>query len=339
MIARERSDKTMEFFRNPNFRFVGAMKPAFTVSAILVFVSIIAMLIHGGPRLSIDFTGGSVLQVKMAPVPTVSEIRSALEDQGYAGIQVTEFGSVDEFLITFPTPDDVVAAAESGDEKAINTGVTTVSGEKTLDAAQILLTDLRSGLPGTEIELRREESVGPKIGGELRTAAINSVVAALALIVIYISIRFVFRYGIAAIMALVHDVTLTLGVFSLMNFEISLQIIAAFLTIIGYSLNDTIVVFDRIRENMKLRRKESYREVINRSINECLSRTLLTSVTTFFVAATLYFIGGPVIHDFAFALCFGVIVGTYSSMFIASPILVWWYERRIMDKKRMALDM
>ena len=157
----------------------------------------------------------------------------------------------------------------------------------------MLLNDLRESLSGSEIELRREESVGPKIGGELRTAAVNSVVAALALIVLYITVRFVFRYGIAAIMALVHDVTLTLGVFSLLNFEVSLQIIAAFLTIIGYSLNDTIVVFDRIRENMKLRRKESYREVINRSINECLSRTVLTSLTTFFVAAMLYVLRRP----------------------------------------------
>jgi len=212
--------------------------------------------------------------------------------------------------------------------------------EKTLLKGKVILEGLKGlVLGGAEIELRREESVGPKIGNELRTAAVNSVVGALALIVLYISVRFVFRYGIAAILALVHDVTLTLGVFSLMDFEVSLQIIAAFLTIIGYSLNDTIVVFDRIRENMRLRRKESYRDVINRSINECLSRTVLTSVTTFFVAATLYALGGPVIHDFAFALCFGVIIGTYSSMFIASPILVWWYERRIADKKRMAMDM
>jgi preprotein translocase SecF subunit len=329
----------MEFFRNPNINFTGAMKPAFTVSVILVAAALLLLAIQGGPRLSIDFTGGSVLQVKMNPVPSVGEIRAALEGQGYEGIQVTEFGSEDEFLITFPTPKEVADLAAAGDEKASNTGVSTVSGERTLDAAQILLQDLRAGLSGTEIELRREESVGPKIGGELRTAAMNSIVAALALIVIYITVRFVFRYGIAAIMALVHDVTLTLGVFALLNFEISLQIIAAFLTIIGYSLNDTIVVFDRIRENMKLRRKESYRQVINRSINECLSRTMLTSLTTLFVALTLYLLGGPVIHDFAFALVFGVLVGTYSSMFIASPILVWWYERRIRDKKRMAMDM
>ena len=309
----------MEFFKNPNINFVGSMKPAFSLSVALILITVILMVIHGGPRLSIDFTGGSVLQVKMAePAPSVGEIRSALEGKGYDGIQVTEFGSADEFLITYPN----------------------IAGDtETLDAAQVLLNDLREGLGGREIELRREESVGPKIGDELRKGATSAVFGALALIVLYITFRFVFRYGIAAIMALVHDVLLTLGIFSLLDLEISLSIIAAFLTIIGYSLNDTIVVFDRIRENMRLRRKESYRAVINRSINECLSRTVLTSVTTFMVSISLYLFGGAVIHDFAFALTFGVIVGTYSSMFIASPVLVWWYERKITDKKRMALDM
>jgi len=254
----------------------------------------------------------------MDPAPSVGEIRSALGEKGYEGVQVTEFGSADEFLITFPSHD--VAT-------------------KTLDQAQILMNDLTASMPDREIELRREESVGPKIGDELRQSAASAIVGALALIVLYITMRFVFRYGIAAILALVHDVTLTLGVFSLLDLEISLSIIAAFLTIIGYSLNDTIVVFDRIRENMRLRRKESYRDVINRSINECLSRTVLTSVTTFMVSLTLYLLGGAVIHDFAFALTFGVVIGTYSSTFIASPILVWWYERHITDKKRMAMDM
>ncbi len=309
----------MEFFKNPNINFVGSMKPAFSLSVTLIVITVILMLIHGGPRLSIDFTGGSVLQVKMAePAPSVGQIRSALEGKGYDGIQVTEFGSADEFLITYPNVD--------GDTE-------------TLDAAQVLLNDLREGLGGRDIELRREESVGPKIGDELRKGATSAVFGALALIVLYITFRFVFRYGIAAILALVHDVILTLGIFSLLDLEISLSIIAAFLTIIGYSLNDTIVVFDRIRENMRLRRKESYRAVINRSINECLSRTVLTSVTTFMVSISLYLLGGAVIHDFAFALTFGVVVGTYSSMFIASPILVWYYERNITDKKRMALDM
>jgi len=281
-----------------------------------VLVSFASLILHGGPRQSIDFTGGSVLQVVVTPVPETAQIRSALEAAGIEGAQVQEFGSEDEFLITYPL----------------------VQGE-ILDSAQGMLGTLRQGLDGHDVELRREETVGPKIGGELRQAAANAIALSLVLIVIYIWFRFVFRYGIAAIVALVHDVMLTIGIFSLLDLEVSLSVIAAFLTIIGYSLNDTIVVFDRIRENMKLRRKESYADVINRSINECLSRTVLTSLTTFFVAGTLYVFGGPVIHDFAFALCFGVIVGTYSSMFIASPVLVFWYQRFIADRKRALADM
>jgi len=301
----------MEFFRNTNINFVGGMKVAFVLSVLLILTGVASLIVHGGPRLSIDFTGGTILQVKITPAPNIDEIRSILAGEEFAGSQVQDFGAADEFLLTFP--------AVKLEER---------------NAAQEMLEALRVGLPGSEIELRREEAVGPKIGGELKTAAMNSVVAALVLIVLYITVRFIFRYGIAAIIALIHDVTITLGVFSLLDREISLSIIAAFLTIIGYSLNDTIVVFDRIRENMRLRRKESYRSVINRSINECLSRTVLTSLTTLIVAGMLYSLGGAVIHDFAFALCFGVLIGTYSSIFIASPVLVWWTERRIIDRKR-----
>jgi preprotein translocase subunit SecF len=306
----------MEFFRDPKINFVGAMKPVFTISILLVIVTILSLVLHRGPRLSIDFTGGTIVQVRIAPVPDIAQLRAAVENAGFVGAQVQEFGAEDEFLINFPQ---------------MQTDL--------LEAAQVMMQRLRENLPDYQIELRREESVGPKVGGELRTAAANAIALALLLIVVYIWFRFVFRYGIAAIIALIHDVTLTLGIFSLLDLEISLSVIAAFLTIIGYSLNDTIVVFDRIRENMKLRRKESYSDVINRSINECLSRTFLTSLTTFCVAITLYLVGGPVIHDFAFALSFGVVIGTYSSMFIASPVLVFWYEHFIAEKKRAGASM
>jgi preprotein translocase SecF subunit len=307
----------MQFFTKTNFNFVGAMKFNFTLSGTLVLASIVLLIAHGGPRYSIDFTGGSVLQVRFAPAPGVSEVRRAIE-KDYSGAQVTEFGAPDEFLITVP------AAANA-------------SGLEAADVAKRLVGDLRSTFPNTQVEVRRTESVGPKVGSELRTAAVNSVVVGLCLIAVYVWFRFVFRYGIAAILALFHDVMLTLGIFSLLNLEVSLQIIAALLTIVGYSINDTIVVFDRIRENMKLRRKESYREVINRSINETLSRTILTSLTTFTVAVVLWAMGGPVIRDFAFAMSFGVFVGTYSSIFIASPLLVWWSDRnQNSDKKGTA---
>ncbi len=304
----------MEFFRDTKIDFMGMIRFTIVFSVVMILVGQISLATHGGPRFSIDFTGGSMLQVKIDPPPRVAQIRSTLEGAGFQGIQAQDFGAVDEFLITSPS-------IMSGE------GDSAYTAEAMSDA-------LRAAFPDATVELRREEAVGPKIGGELKTAAMNSVVAALILIVLYITFRFVFRYGIAAIIALIHDVLITLGAFSLLDKEISLSIIAAFLTIIGYSLNDTIVVFDRIRENMRLRRKESYREVINRSINETLSRTILTSLTTLFVAGALYVFGGAVIHDFAFALCFGVIIGTYSSIFIASPVLVWWHERRIVDRKR-----
>ncbi len=306
----------MEILTNTNFKLVDKAKYTFVLSALLILAGVGSLIMQGGPHLGIDFTGGTILQVRILPAPDLAGVRGMLEEAGFAGVQVQDFGSADELLITFSNVD-------SGD----------------LDAAEEMKAVLVEGLPDATVEMRREESVGPKIGGELKTAAMNSVVAALVLIVLYITVRFVFRYGVAAIIALIHDVLITLGIFSLLDKEITLSIIAAFLTIIGYSLNDTIVVFDRIRENMKLRRRESYREVINRSINETLSRTIVTSLTTLFVAGCLYALGGAVIHDFAFALCFGVIIGTYSSIFIASPVLVWWNQRYIADPRRQRQTM
>jgi preprotein translocase SecF subunit len=309
----------MQLLGKTQINFVGMTKYAFIFSILLIIVGIVSIVMRGDDNLSIDFRGGTVLQVHIEPLPTVEAVRSVLSEHGFDGVRVQTVKSPDtpeEILITFPSV-----------------------GMAGTDVAEAMKAALREGLVDSKVEERRQESVGAKIGGELKTGAINSVMAALVLIVLYITIRFVFRYGIAAIVALVHDVVITLGVFSLIGHEISLSIIAAFLTIIGYSLNDTIVVFDRIRENMRLRRKESYREVINRSINETLSRTLVTSLTTLFVAGTLFVLGGPVIHDFAFALCFGVFIGTYSSIFIASPVLVWWHERHMADavRQRQAL--
>ncbi len=166
------------------------------------------------------------------------------------------------------------------------------------------------------------EKVGPKIGAELSGDAVMAIISALALILIYISIRFEFKYAVGAIAALTHDVMITLGIFSILGFEVSLAVIAAFLTIVGYSLNDTIVIFDRIRENVKGLKNATLSTVINESINQSLSRTVITSLTTFFVVLILFLVGGEVIHTFAFAMIVGVIVGTYSSIFVASPVVI-----------------
>ena len=304
----------MQFLTNVNIDFVGKRKIAAILSLLLLSAGVISLVMHGGPLLSIDFRGGTLVELRIEPAIDVSQVRSVLSDAGLQADQVTTFGEPEEILIYMD--------AEYG-AQGVAIGTQTVR-EIVAEA-----------LPGSTVELRREETVGPKIGEELKRGAINSMIVALLLIVVYISFRFVFRFGIAAVITLTHDVLLVLGLFSLLNKEISLSIVAAFLTIIGYSLNDTIVVFDRIRENMRLRRKESYEEVVNRSINETLSRTIITSATTLFVAVVLFVRGGAVIHDFAFALVVGVIVGTYSSIFVASPLLIAWYNWRSQDRKRL----
>ncbi len=303
----------MQFLTNTHINFIAARRYAIVLSVLMILAGIVSLVVKHGPRLSIDFRGGSIVELKVDPAVDVGKIRAALKEGGVKATQVTTFGGPDEILIYIDKTDaaDVVTA----DHKTVRQVVA-------------------EAFPDHTVELRREETVGPKIGEELRKGATNAIFVSLVLIVLYLTLRFVFNFGLAAVLTLVHDVLITLGLFSLLDKEISLSIVAAFLTIIGYSLNDTIVVFDRIRENMRLRRKESYDEVINRSINETLSRTIITSLTTLFVAAMLFAVGGPVIHDFAFALTIGVIVGTYSSIYVASPLLVVWYKWRSTDRKR-----
>jgi preprotein translocase subunit SecF len=178
------------------------------------------------------------------------------------------------------------------------------------------------------VELRGIESVGPKVGRELRSAAIQAVLAAILLVLVYVAFRFEFRFGVATIFAAGHDVLFLLGLFSLLNKEMTLTVVAAFLTLVGYSVNDTIVVFDRIREELKLRQKrESAEAIFNHAINKTLGRTLLTGVTTLLVLAALYFFGGDVLHDFAWVLLIGIVVGTYSSIFVAAPLVIEWQKR------------
>lgn len=186
---------------------------------------------------------------------------------------------------------------------------------------------ISESFPGREITIRRTETVGPKIGEELKNRAWAAIIISLFGILVYISWRFEFRFAVGAIIALIHDILITLGLFSITGKELSLVVIAAFLTIVGYSLNDTIVVFDRIRENFSLRKRSSYDSMVNTSINESLSRTIITSLTTLIVVLFLFIWGGEVIHDFAFALLIGIVVGTYSSIFVASPILIEWQNR------------
>lgn len=303
----------MEFIRpGINLNIVGKMKTAAFCSLIMIVISLTSLILHGGPRLGIDFAGGTLVQIKFQRETTVDRIRAGLKKINLEGSVIQEFGyrNNNEFLLR--------TEKSTFDLKGL-------SG-KIEDA-------LTSEYGKGEFEIRRVEVVGPKVGADLRQKGISAMVIAMIGILVYITWRFEFRYAVGAIFALIHDVIITVGVFSISDREFTLPIIAALLTIIGYSLNDTIVVFDRIRENIRKSRKQSLREVTNSSINQVLSRTILTSVTTLLVVLALFFLGGAVIHDFAFALLIGILVGTYSSAFIASPTVLAWETFKSSRKK------
>jgi len=303
----------MEFIKpGTTFDFIGRRRIAISASAVLIVIGLLTAGIRG-LNYGIDFAGGTLVELRMPRDVDIEDVRRELRGIGMGDSTIQHYGSKDEILIRMMRSPK---------------GIEGLQGE--------IIKALEVSYGQGKIELRRTEVVGPQVGAALRKQAALAMAYALIGILIYITIRFEFRFAVAAILALVHDVLITLGAFAVTNKELSLPVIAAFLTIVGYSLNDTIVVFDRIRENLKLFRRESYEAVFNRSINETLSRTILTSFTTMLVVLALFFLGGEVIHDFAFALLVGIVVGTYSSIFVASPILVFW-QRLMPSKKRLVV--
>jgi preprotein translocase subunit SecF len=379
----------MQFFGETHIHFAQHRYKAFILSAVVIVAGLVALAMQGGPNLSIDFEGGTLVQVLFDEPVAIGDLREVVSEEGYEG-EIQEFGRPNEYLITveklseeglasealmtalnsaYPEAGwslvssreiepDISAGVEGGNLVIVSAdsippvqdlraavrergvGVVELTRESESSVAFSLpflgveaqaVTNLHAAMersfPERTIELRRTETVGPKIGEELKNRAWAAIMISLFGILVYISWRFEFKFAVGAILALVHDVLITLGLFSILGKEISLVVIAAFLTIVGYSLNDTIVVFDRIRENFSLRRRESYDKMIDISINDSLSRTIITSLTTLIVVLFLFFYGGEVIHDFAFALLVGVIVGTYSSIFVASPVLIEWQNR------------
>lgn len=285
----------MQLLNNTNINFLSKTKLTTALSVIFIIVGIISLVYKKGPSLSIDFTGGNIAQIKLERALDISDIRTSLINNGLDGTEIIEFGSPEEILI-----------------KTQYDG----SGKE-------LITLLKESI-STPFTIERFEKIGPKIGDELRTDAINAILTALLLISIYISFRFDRFYAYGSLAALTHDILITLGIFSLLNIDIDLTIIAAFLTIVGYSLNDTIVVFDRIRETQTKFPKKDLNWTINKSLNASLSRTIITSLTTLMVVLILFLFGGEVIKNFAFALIVGVVIGTYSSIFIASPVMQYF---------------
>jgi len=293
----------MRLFNKTKFNFLNKRKIAMYISIVLIFLGVVSLIKKGGPNLSIDFKGGAIIQIKFEKPIDIVTLRSIMEKNNFKISDIIEFGSPDEFLLK----------------------------GKIIDSSEEFLNSIKSTLGEMQYEIRRLETVGPKIGKELRTSAIYAILMALVGILFYIWFRFDRFYALGSVAALIHDVLVTLGLFSIFNFEIDLTIVAAFLTIVGYSLNDTIVVFDRIRENIGKYSRENLDSVVNLSLNETLNRTIITSMTTLIVVLTLFFVGGEVIKLFAFALIIGVLVGTYSSIYVASPVMIY-FENRVGQK-------
>ncbi|WP_345970697.1 protein translocase subunit SecF [Sulfurimonas sp. HSL1-6] len=290
----------MEFFRQTKtINFMGKSKIAIAISIVLVLVSW-GILAAKGLNYGIDFAGGTIVQVKYEGAAPIDTVRDTLATNPlYEGAQITEFGSPEEIIIRLKTSSKDVQS-DMGD-------VT------------------REALKGTgSFEVRRVDIVGPKVGGELREKGVMAMLLAILGILIYVAVRFEWRFAVASIAALIHDVSIALGAISLFAIDVNLDVLAALLTLLGYSLNDTIIVFDRIREGVTASKSIELADVINESVTKTLSRTTLTSLTTFFVVLTLFMFGGEIIHAFAFTLLVGIIVGTYSSIFVASPILMWF---------------
>ena len=283
---------------NTKIDFVGKRKIAFVFSTILVAVSIIVFLVQG-LNFGIDFRGGILLEVKTEGPANISELREITSNLNLGEVQLQEFGSPDDVLIRVQRQE----GEEAEQLAAINT--------------------LKAALGDRVSEYRRTEFVGPTVGAELINGAILAVGLALGAILLYIWFRFEWQFGVGAVIALLHDVLTTIGLFAFTQLEFNLTTVAAILTIAGYSINDTVVIYDRVREMLRKYKKLSMLELLNLSANSTLSRTVMTSVTTLIAVLALIFLGGPIIRDFAIALAWGVIVGTYSSVFVAVPVLLF----------------
>ena len=307
----------MEFFRYDGkaFDFMGKSKLAISISLVLILISY-ALLATKGLNYGIDFAGGTIVQVKYDKKAPIAQMRKQLQaNKLFKDATITEFGSPNEVIIRTKTSSGSVSK---------DIGLTT-----------------KELLKGTgNLEIRRVDIVGPKVGGELKEKGLMALLLSIGAILIYVAFRFEWRFAVASILALVHDVSIAMGAVSLFQIDVNLDVLAAILTLLGYSLNDTIIVFDRIREGIMKTKNQALPEIINDSITRTLARTTLTSLTTFFVVFTLFMFGGEIIHAFAFTLLVGIVVGTYSSIFVASPILMWFrfdvkkYHAKLAEKAK-----
>jgi preprotein translocase subunit SecF len=389
----------MEFFHKTNIDFIGFRYKAFIISGLIIVAGLVSAISKGGYKLSVEFEGGTLVQVKFDEAVPIADVRGSMDRAGYSTAEIQQYGeSGDEYIIKIGGVEETNYASEhlleglnkvapglkwtvlsteqlppdlsKGFEGATMLSVEADSipeiegltarmkenGYGVLEAikttskrasfripllgaetkvADALKAELVKDFPERTIEIRRTETIGPKVGKELQSKAWAAIIVSLFGILVYVSWRFEVKFAVGAVLSLVHDVLVTVGLFSIFNREISLFVVAALLTIVGYSINDTIVVYDRIRENFGLRRRESYEGMINVSINETLSRTIITVLTVFIVTMFLLFMGGEFVRDFAFAMTIGLVTGTYSSIFVASALVVEW-QNRITNRRKTA---
>ncbi|MDH5599915.1 MAG: protein translocase subunit SecF [Gammaproteobacteria bacterium] len=288
----------MQIFKNtPTFDFMAKRHIAMAFSILLIIASI-ASLATKGLNFGLDFTGGTLIEVAYPETADLNKVRNRLENEGFGDAVVQNFGSSKDVLVR-------LAPRENTSSQSL--------GDKILSALKE---------DDADVVMRRQEFVGPQVGDELREDGGLAMLIALAFILVYVMARFEYRFALGSIAALIHDVVITMGIFSFFQFDFDLTVLAAVLAVIGYSLNDTIVVFDRIRENFRLLRKQEPVSIINTSLNQTLSRTMMTSVTTLIVVIAMFVLGGELIHAFSIALIIGILVGTYSSIYVASSMVI-----------------
>ncbi len=303
----------IEIVKKTNIDFMGFRKIAFLISGILMALGIIGIIqvANGTANLGIDFAGGTAVMLKFEKPVTLQQVRAVLESKGVKDFELQDFPTVNKVLVKIKKKEKKLGAISDR-----------------------IISSLKEGFKDNKITVDSTMEIGPKVGSKLRRDAMWAIVAATIGILIYIAWRFQFRFSVGATIATFHDVLAVLGIFNITGREINLVLVSALLTIAGYSLTDTVVVFDRIRENLRFISKETLEAVFNRSINEVLSRTLITSITTLLAALALFLFGGAVIHDFALAMILGITVGTYSSIFVASPIVLMWKGKGPLIKKK-----
>ena len=296
----------LRILHDTRYDFIKLWRWAAGITIAFIAAGLIAILLTGAPKYSIEFTGGTLMQVEFAQPPHVDQIRATLDQANIHGAEIQQFGSNREFTVRAQGTAATGGAEETG--TAVKNALTSKFGAQ-------------------NVRVLRTEAVGPRVGAELRRGALIAVMISFGVTLLYLAWRFEWRFGLAAVLATAHDIFATIAFIKILHLEISLTVIAAILTVIGYSLNDTIIIFDRVRENLRRARREPLYDLLNRSINETLPRSVLTHATTLAATLALLFFAGEVIRPFAWVMSFGIFTGTFSSIYVASPVLLW-IERR-----------